>query len=147
MRSPSLAGPVPVCRMIVVAAPAPTIDMVRLAPRSPTVFPSQPPALVPLIDKIYVPAGRLIVVLSLAGRLANWRAPRRLQSLPAAVHAEATVKPAPEGSSVRSTVIVVFGALGTISSSALVASSTSTSVTPLSFLGSGNTATGVLSTS
>ena len=51
MRSPSLAGPVPVCRMIVVAAPAPTIDMVRLAPRSPTVFPSQPPALVPLIDK------------------------------------------------------------------------------------------------
>ena len=54
-------------------------------------------------------AGRLIVVLLLAALLANWSAPRRLQSLPAAVHAEAAVNPAPEGSSVRSTVIVVFG--------------------------------------
>ena len=51
-RSPSLAGPVPVCRMIVVAAPAPTIDIVWFAPRSPTVLPSQPDALVPLIDKM-----------------------------------------------------------------------------------------------
>ena len=57
------------------------------------------------------------MVLSFEGRLANWRAPRRLQSLPAAVHAEAAVNPAPEGSSVLSTVIVVFGALGTITGS------------------------------
>src|SRR6185295_14158036 len=72
-------------------------------------------------------------------------APRRLQSLPAAVHAEAADNPAPEGSSVLSTVIVVFGALGTTFTSALAESSTSTSVTPLSFLGNGNTATGALS--
>ena len=59
-------------------------------------------------------AGRLIVVLLLAGLFANWSAPRRLQSLAAPVHAEAAVKRPPEGSSVLSTVIVVFGALGTI---------------------------------
>src|SRR5215213_8767394 len=98
-RSPSFAGPVPVCRIIVVAAPAPTIDIVWFAPRSPTAFPSQPTALVPLLAALF----------------ANWRAPRRLQSLAAPVHAEAAVNPAPEGSSVRSTVIVVFGAFGTIS--------------------------------
>src|SRR6476659_2025828 len=99
--------------MIVVAAPAPVIVMDWLAPRSPTALPSQPPALVPLMARMYVFAGRLIVVLVLAGLLANWIAPRRLQSLPAAVHAEAAVSPAPAGSSVLSTVIVVFGALGT----------------------------------
>src|SRR6185503_8121484 len=132
--------------MIVVAAPAPTIDMVRLAPRSPTAFPSQPPALVPLVDKIYVPAGRLMVVLSLAGRFANWRAPRRLQSLPAAVHAETAANEPPEGSSVLSTVIVVFGALGTTLTLGPVDSSTIRSVTPLSLLGSAKAATGALST-
>ena len=81
------------------------------------------------------------------GRLANWIAPRRLQSLPAAVQAEAAVNPAPEGSSVLSTVMVVFGAFGTMSNSVLKESSTTTSLTPLSFFGSVNTATGALSTS
>src|SRR5215216_3383682 len=127
-RSPSLAGPVPVCRIIVVAAPAPTSVMVWFAPRSPTVFPSQPTALVPLMDKMYVPAGILIVVLLFAGLLANWSAPRKLQSFRAPVQAEAVVNPAPDGSSVLSTVIVVFGALGTILRSALVDSSMTTSV-------------------
>src|SRR5678816_4129316 len=88
-----------------------------------------------------------MVVLLLEGRLANCSAPRRLQSLPAAVHAEAAVNPAPDGSSVLSTVIVVLGAFGTISKDVLAESSTTTSVTPLSFLGRVNTATGVLSTS
>src|SRR5215213_4798123 len=86
-----------------------------------------------------------MVVLLLAGRFANWIAPRKLQSLPAAVHAEAVVSPAPEGSSVLSTVIVVFGAFGTMLGPVL--SSTTTSVVPLSFFGSVNTATGSLATS
>src|ERR1043166_2737533 len=133
--------------MIVVADPAPVIVIVWLAPRSPTVLPSQPPAPVPLILKMYVLAGRLIVVLLLAGLLANWIAPRKLQSLAAPVHAEAAVSAAPEGSSVLSTVIVVFGAFGTIDRFVLVESSTTTSCTPLSFDGRVNAATGVLCTS
>src|SRR5688500_7898585 len=88
-----------------------------------------------------------MVVLLLAGLFANWSAPRRLQSLAAPVHAEAAVNAAPAGSSVLSTVIVVFGAFGRTSSSVLVESSTSISLTPLSFLGRGNTATGALSVS
>src|SRR5678815_2187998 len=88
-----------------------------------------------------------MVVLLFEGRLANWRAPRRLQSLPAAVHAEAAVNPAPDGSSVLSTVIVVFGAFGTMFTSELEVLRITTSVTPLSFLGRGKTATGVLSVS
>src|ERR1041385_726717 len=130
--------------MIVVAAPAPVIVIVWFAPRSPTVLPSQPPAPVPLMAKTEVPAGRLIVVLLLAGLLANWRAPRKLQSLAAPVHAEAAVNPAPEGSSVLSTVIVVFGASGTTDRLVLVESSKTTSCTPLSFDGRVNAATGVL---
>src|SRR6185436_21089574 len=74
-------------------------------------------------------------------------APRRLQSLAAAVHAEAAVNPAPEGSSVLSTVIVVFGALGTTANPVLVVLSITTSVSPLSFFGRVNTATGALSRS
>src|ERR1044072_6138871 len=133
--------------MIVVAAPAPMIDIVWLAPRSPTVLPSQPPGLVPLVERMKVPAGRLIVVLLLAALFANWRAPRKLQSLAPAVHAEAAANEAPEGSSVLSTVIVVFGASGTIDRFVLVESSTTTSCTPLSFEGRVNAATGVLCTS
>src|ERR1051325_8265344 len=94
--------------------------------------------------KVYVPAGILIVVLLFAALFANWSAPRKLQSLPAAVHAEAAVNPAPEGSSVLSTVIVVFGASGTILRSVLVELSITTSVVPFSFFGSVITATGSL---
>src|SRR5688572_30301075 len=88
-----------------------------------------------------------MVVLLLAGLFANWSAPRKLQSLAAPVHAEAAVNPAPAGSSVLSTVIVVFGALGTIEGSALDELSITTSLVPFSFFGRVNTATGVLSTS
>src|SRR6185503_12407894 len=89
----------------------------------------------------------LIVVLLLAGLFANWRAPRRLQSLAAPVHADTAANDPPEGSSVLSTVIVVFGALGTILSSVLVELSITTSVVPFSFVGRVNAATGALSTS
>src|SRR5258705_7153308 len=86
----------------------------------------------------------LIVVLLLSGSLAKVNAPRTLQSFAAAVHADAD--PAAL-SSVLSTVIVVLGAAGTTLSALLAALSISTSVTPLSFLGSASTATGALSDS
>src|SRR5687767_3368296 len=83
-----------------------------------------------------------MVVLLFAGLLANVNAPRRLQSFNAAVQAEAAAL-----SSVLSTVIVVFGALGTIAGWMLSELSTMTSLTPFSFFGRVNTATGALSTS
>src|SRR6185436_369892 len=86
----------------------------------------------------------MMVVPGLAGALANWNAPRKLQSFPAAVQAEAAVKPAPDGSSVRSTVMVVFGGVGMILGVASPELSTTISITPLSFCGRGNTANGSL---
>src|SRR5258705_1982509 len=74
-------------------------------------------------------------------------APRKLQSLAAPVQAEAAVNAAPDGSSVLSTVIVVFGALGRMFTSELEELRITTSVTPFSFRGRVNTATGVLSVS
>src|SRR5215475_88498 len=85
-----------------------------------------------------------MVVLLLAGLLANWSAPRRLQLFGFASQTEAAVKDAPDGSSVRSTVIVVFGALGTILGSTMFSLSTITSPSPFSFCCRGNTATGAL---
>src|SRR5436190_13982870 len=88
-----------------------------------------------------------MVVLLLAGLLANWNAPRRLQSFAAPVHADAAVNPAPEGSSILSTAIVAFVPAGRTLIALLAAFSISTSVTPLSFLGRARTATGALSRS
>src|SRR5688572_32584711 len=91
-----------------------------------------------------MPAGRLIVVLLLAGLLAKAIAPRKLQSFAAPVQAEAAVNAAPEGSSVLSTVIVVLAAFSTMIDSLLSELSTTTSRAPLSFRGSANAATGAL---
>src|SRR6476660_4883190 len=89
----------------------------------------------------------MMVVPGLAGELANWNAPRRLQSLAAPVQAEAAVNAAPDGSSVRSTVMVVFGGVGMILGVAIPLLSTTKSITPLSFCGNGKTANGSLATS
>src|SRR5215218_11272093 len=89
------------------------IVVLWLISRSPTVFPvaaGSPPAthpLSPLMLSVYVVAPRMIVLPAFAARLANWTAPRRLQSFAAAVHADAAVRAAPDGSSVRSTVRVL----------------------------------------
>src|SRR3712207_9388413 len=105
-------SPVPVWRMIVDAAPAPVMVVLRLSSRSPRVLPvatgdslMQPPA--PLMLSVYVFAPRTIVEPAFAAMLANSTAPRREQSLAAAVQADAAVSAAPEGSSVRSTATVV----------------------------------------
>src|ERR1051326_5597612 len=86
--------------MIVVPDPAPLmVVLVAVMSRSPiALLPENPSPAPPGILNWYVPAGRMMVVPGLA--FAKVTAPRKLQSLAAAVHADA-----PAASSVRSTVI------------------------------------------
>src|SRR5216683_3964766 len=96
--------------MIVVAAPAPMmLVLVAVISRSPIELSPLKPSPLPLMVSWYVPAGTRMVVPGL--RLANATAPRRLQSLAAAVQAEAAGL-----SSVLSTVILARGgAIATVS--------------------------------
>src|SRR5215211_1000026 len=120
------------------------IVVLWLISRSPMVFPvaaGSPPAthpLSPLMLSVYVPTPRLIVEPGLA--FASWTAPRRLQSLAAAVQADAAVSPAPAGSSKRSTVTLTAAAIVTSFGAAPPLPKTTTPRAPFTAVGSGSTA-------
>src|SRR4029079_7302175 len=90
---------------------------------------------------VYVFAPRTIVEPAFAGLFANWTAPRRLQSLAAPVQADAAVRPAPEGSSVRSTVSVEAARITAVGDTAL-SPTTITPSFPIAVCGIGRTAVG-----
>src|SRR6476646_3254176 len=102
--------------MIVVAAPAPTIEVLLPAMFRSPIFSSRqkPISALPSVVRLYVPAGRLIVVPALA--FAKMVAPRKLQSLGATVHADAV-----KLSSVRSTVMVANAGALTIGAALILA--------------------------
>jgi hypothetical protein len=75
-------------------------------------------------------------------RLANWTAPRRLQSLNAAVQADAAVSAAPDGSWNRSTVIMAAGDATTSTNTVPWSVSSTRSLAPFTFCGSAAIASG-----
>src|SRR5258705_8302983 len=145
IRSLLVAGLLPFCRTIVDADPAPLIVVLVLIPRSPMVLPSHPPPPEPLLVRMTVPAGMVMVDPALA--LATWTAPRKLQSFAPAPHTEAAARDPPTGSSKRSTVGVAVGARGTMVGEALPFCSNTRLRSPFSFCGKAITAAGASVTS
>src|SRR5882724_1278783 len=137
-RSWLVVGLLPFWRIIVDPDPFPLIVVLVLIPRSPASLPSHPPA-APLVVSVKVPAGMVMVDPGLA--LVNWTAPRKLQLFGFASQTDAAANDPPEGSSKRSTVIVV-GTKGNTVGAALFFCINTILRSPFSFWGSASTAAG-----